>query len=252
MDLISNKIALVTGSTRGIGFEIAKRLSFDGFDIILTSRNKIDLKKFKKYFRNQIYYYRCDFSNENQKKKLILNLSKKFKKLDSIVLNVGYSGDHHKEKENIKKWLKIFNLNFFSSTSIVEYYVKYFKESDNTKITCISSIASKYCSKAPMIYSIAKSALNSYVKIVSKDLAKRKIYINSICPGNILFPGSVWDLKLKKHRLKTTNYIKDNVPLNRFGVPKDIASLVSYLSSEQNSFITGSIINIDGGEDKSL
>ena len=103
-----------------------------------------------------------------------------------------------------------------------------------------------------MIYSIAKSALNSYVKIVSKDLAKRKIYINSICPGNILFPGSVWDLKLKKHRLKTIDYIKDNVPLNRFGEPKDIASLVSYLSSEQNSFITGSIINIDGGEDKSL
>jgi NAD(P)-dependent dehydrogenase (short-subunit alcohol dehydrogenase family) len=122
-----------------------------------------------------------------------------------------------------------------------------------SKIICISSICGvEYIDGAPLGYSIAKSALNFYIKLISKELANKKITINGIVPGNIIFEGSTWDLKIKQNLIKTKKYIKDNVPANSFGSPKDIFEVCKMISENKSKFITGSLFKLDGGQTKSL
>ena len=87
---------------------------------------------------------------------------------------------------------------------------------------------------------------------MSRPLAKEKIRINAVVPGNIMFENSVWDKKLKKNPKKVKNFIKNHVPLKRFGKPEEIGNIVSFLSSNKSSFITGSIFIVDGGQTRSF
>lgn len=116
-------------------------------------------------------------------------------------------------------------------------------------IICISSICgNQVISGAPITYSVAKAALNFYVKSISKVLANKNIRINAISPGNIMFNGSVWDSKFKKNKKAILKMIENNVPLRKFGSPSDIANLSVWLASDQADFITGSIFVVDGGQ----
>ena len=112
----------------------------------------------------------------------------------------------------------------------------------------ISSIASNKITKAPITYSVAKSALNFYAQIKAKDLAKYNININILLPGNILMKNNNWSKKLRENQSKVKKYIKANVPLNVFCGPQEIAEMCDYLFSESGNNITGSKFIIDGGE----
>jgi len=142
-------------------------------------------------------------------------------------------------------------INLISTTNMIEAFKKLLTKSNGT-VTCISSIAGIETIGAPIAYATAKSALNTYIKQISVPLAEEKIRINAVVPGNIMFENSVWDKKLKKNPKKVKNFIKNQVPLKRFGKPDEIGDLVSFLSSVKASFITGSIFIIDGGQTRSF
>ena len=103
-----------------------------------------------------------------------------------------------------------------------------------------------------MGYSIAKSALNFYIKLISRDLAKNKITINGIVPGNIYFKGSTWDIKMQQNPKKIKSYIKKNVPINSFGSIDEIFEICKMLSENKTNFITGSLFKLDGGQSKTV
>jgi 3-oxoacyl-[acyl-carrier protein] reductase len=120
-------------------------------------------------------------------------------------------------------------------------------------IVCISSICGiEIVPGAPPAYAVAKSALNAYVRVKSKGLKSAGSRINAIAPGNILHENSNWLQKLNKDSTEVDNYLKKNVPLNRFASTSEIADLVLYLSSPKASFVSGSIWTIDGGQVNSL
>ena len=100
---------------------------------------------------------------------------------------------------------------------------------------------------SPIGYSVAKSALNNFVKSISYSLSQKKILINCIAPGNIYFKGSTWEKKIKKNKHKVKKYINKNVPLKKFGSINEIFNLCRYLSSSQ-SFSTGATYILDGGQ----
>ena len=121
------------------------------------------------------------------------------------------------------------------------------------KILCISSICGKeYVKGAPVAYSVAKAALNNFVKFQSEILAERSIRINAIAPGNIIFKGSSWEKKIKNNKKKVEKFIDKNVPLKTFGTTEDVSNMSSFLLSEKSKFITGAVFVIDGGQTKSL
>ena len=138
--------------------------------------------------------------------------------------------------------------NLFSTTNCVEYARSYLANS-NGSIICISSICgSQVIEGAPTTYTVAKAALNTYVKSISKPLSNDGIRINAISPGNILFKGSTWERKLKDDPKFVKEMLNKNVPLKRFGDPSEIANLALYLSSDNAKFVTGSVWQIDGGQ----
>lgn len=238
------KNVFITGSSSGIGFGLAKKYLDQGYEVIICSKNIKKLKSASKILNN-CFYVQADLSKENEIKKAIKKIKIKLGKLDILICNYGNSNF----KKNNLDFYHAFNNNFFSSVNTINHAMPILKKNTG-KIICISSICGiESISGAPIGYSLAKSAVNNFVKLISKDLAKDNILINCIAIGNILFKGSTWEKKLKKNKLKIKKYIDENVPLKKFGSINEIFYLCNYLCSEQN-FSTGSTFVLDGGQTK--
>ena len=239
MDLkLKNKVALVTGSTRGIGLEIAKNLEEEGCIVVFNGR-----KKLSKNFN----YISADITKFDECQKLIKKTIQKFGHLDILVCNVGSGKVKNLDYEKQTNWDEMFSINLYSTTNIIKSAQKELAKTRGV-ITCISSIAGIETTSAPITYAVSKSALNAFVKTSSKKFANKKIRINAIAPGNIMFNGSTWEQKMKKNPSAIKKMINEKVSMKRFGTPNDISSLAVFLSSEKASFITGAVYVVDGGQ----
>jgi len=246
---ILNKKVLITGSSSGIGFEIAKSFSDAGASVVLNGRDENKLKKVAKHILNSKTIY-GNVEDSKVAKKIVSKAVFLLKGLDIIVCNVGSGKSAKPGMENYQDWQMSLKKNFFSATNIIEASKKHLIKSKGN-IICISSICgSEYIEGAPITYSVAKSALNSYVKMSSKILGKKNVRINAISPGNIFFKGSDWEKKLKKNKKIITKNINSNVALKKFGNPKSIADICLFLASEKSNFTTGSVWIADGGQVK--
>ena len=246
---LDGKSALITGSSEGIGFHIAKTLQENGCKVVINGRNKSKLDLASKKLQN-CFAIKGDVTNYKQANKIIANYKKHFKNLDILVCNVG-NRKKINEIAGIDEWHKSFNVNFWSSINIIKSAEKILIKSKSS-IICISSICGlEHISGAPVPYSVAKSALNSFVVNQSNFFGNFKTRINAIAPGNIIFQGSNWSKKMKKSPIKTKSYINQNVPLKLFGKPDDVSNMVLYLCSDKTKYITGSIFKIDGGQVRS-
>jgi 3-oxoacyl-[acyl-carrier protein] reductase len=248
MDLkLTKKIALVTGSSSGIGFGIAKKLCDEGCYVILNGRHEKTLKNSVDILGNNATFLKADVTKPKQCKLLVEKVIKIYGQLDILVCNVGNGNSKTVGKETIQDWQKMFEINFLSAINIIKYSEKYLIKSKGT-IVCISSIAGVDKTGAPIPYSAAKAAINMYVKTSSKYFASHKVRINAVAPGNILFRGSVWDRKMEKNPSQIKSFLRNEVPLNKFGTTDDIGNLVTFLVSPLASFITGQIFIADGGQ----
>ena len=136
----------------------------------------------------------------------------------------------------------------FSAVNLISASSDLLKTSGGS-IVCISSICgSETIPGAPITYSVAKAALNTYVKSMSLPMGKAGIRINAVAPGNINFVGSVWSEKLVKDPDLVSGMLENNVPLRKLGCPNDVANLVVWLASDVADFVTGSVFTTDGGQ----
>ena len=240
------KVVFISASSSGIGYYLAEKYKSLGYDLIINGTNKLKLKKASLSLD-------CDFFLGDLTKKktidlLINKLKKKYNYIDILICNLGNS----EFKKNNKDYGNAFKYNFYSTTNLVESSKKILKKA-KSKIICISSICGvESIEGAPIGYSIAKSALNFYIKLISRELAEIGVSINGIVPGNIYFKGSTWDLKMKKNPKKTKQYIKNNVPINKFGSTENIFEICKMLTENTDNFITGSLFKLDGGQTKSV
>ena len=244
---LKGKTALISGSSKGIGLSIATCLHNEGCNVVLNSRNSNSLKKISEKIGGKTSYFSADVTKNSQCKKLVNHTIKKFGNIDILICNVGDGKSPKPGEEKLSDWKKMFDKNLNSTINLITESLPSLKKTSGS-IVCISSIAGIEITDAPIPYSIAKSALNSYVKNSSKPLAKFGIRINAIAPGNILFKGSVWETKLKKNKIKVLDMISKKVSMNRFGTPEEIANLTAFVASPLASFVTGNILVADGGQ----
>ena len=252
MNIFKSKNYVISGSSRGIGLSIANIILENGGNILITGRdeeqlNKIYLRLKKKYKNVVILKQYGDLLNSDTYVKINKLLKKeKWTKISGIVANAGQV-DSKKNKANQQDISWHLNANFFLSVNFVNNFLDNYN-CKSSSIIFISSIASNLHIRSPFGYSSGKILLNHYSKYLSMSLHNQDIKVNTISPGNIFFRDGNWDIKLKKNKKKINNYIKKNVPLNRFGKPDEIASIVYFLFSGKSDFINGSNISCDGGQ----
>ena len=247
---LEKKKVIITGSSRGIGLAIADSFLREKALVCLTAKNKDNLmhakhKLEKKYGKEKILAFVCDFTNLDEVEKIKVKIKKKWKKFDFLILNIGSGKGTPSVIPKINDLKKSFDQNFFSSMYPLSSFQSLINPSGS--IIFISSIAGEEFLGAPIEYSVAKSSIISLAKNLSW-VCKNNIRVNVISPGNIFFKGGTWDKKKKKNPSLVRKILKEKVPLQRFGKPEEVANLVTYVCSDKASFINGAVIRIDGGQ----
>ena len=248
---LNSKRVLITGSSRGIGYSIAKSFLYEGANVMLVARGEKELvlayeNLSKLYNKNKINYFVADCTSETSIQELYRFTLKKFSGIDILINNVGDGRGSQNPFPSNGEWTYSLEKNLNSALLTSQTFIKdLIKSSGN--IVFISSIAGIEIVGAPTEYSVSKTAVIGLAKNLSKKLAD-KVRVNIVSPGNIFFNGGEWERKYKEDPDKINNLINKTVPMKRFGIPEDIANAVIFLASEKANFITGTNIVIDGGQ----
>ncbi|MFA6196750.1 MAG: SDR family oxidoreductase [Sulfurimonas sp.] len=234
---------LVTGSTKGLGLEIAKILSYAGFSVIVTGRDEVALSEAKKILNDKVEhkFVKIDFQNDDELDNFLSNLEN----IDSVIHNVGAKLDRDKHPIDIDILNKSINLNFSLSVKINNALVDT-SSSNLSKIIYIGSTASLHAKASPC-YVLSKSLIDTYVKNISGFYADKGILICGVQAGIVAHAGSDWDRK-KKSEPERYNHVKSQQPLKRFLMPIDIAEYVLLLMRVNSLALTGSMIKLDAND----
>lgn len=249
---LNDKVVFVAGSSRGIGKAIAHAFLDEGASIVVTGRQQDAveqcIKELKeKHEPRRILGLAGDLTSTEHIRYCLKEIIARFGGLDVVVANIGSGRGRVDYDLDDKGWDDFFQVNLFGCVRLVRESVPYLKEKQGVAIF-ISSIAGIETLGAPVAYEAAKAAVVATAKSLARRLGALNIRINTVAPGNILFPGSTWDRKLSENREEILSYISDNVPLNRFGTPEEVAAAVLFLASAQAKFITGACLVVDGGQ----
>jgi 3-oxoacyl-[acyl-carrier protein] reductase len=245
----AGKKVLVTGSSRGIGLEIAAKFASAGATIALNGRDAemLDVAASSLGPSPSVAIV-GDVSDPAQANAVLADAASRLGGLDCVVCNVGSGASVPPGNETPDEWHRVFAVNLWSATNTVAAATPYLEQTGGS-IVCISSICGvQTIPGAPVTYSAAKSALNAFVAGISRPLGAKGIRINAVAPGNIVFDGSVWQRKLREDAAAVEAMLVRDVPLRRLGTPQDVAELVLYLSSPRASFATGQVWTLDGGQ----
>ena len=248
MDLkLKNKKVVVVGGSRGIGLSIVKNFLKYGSILHVISRNSDQEleNNLKSSYKDKVFFYKSDATNFDDLSKCSDKISLCCdSSIDILINNVGNGSMPNNIINDKNDWKKSWDVNFNSSINSFRVFQNLIS---NGSIIFISSITGLEFINAPTDYSVAKSSLISFSKILSHKIAP-KIRVNVVCPGNIFIENGSWDNKMKKNPNHVKKILEKKVPLGRFGKPEEISDLVLFLSSYRASFITGSCLVIDGGQ----
>lgn len=244
---LSGKVALITGSSKGIGLAIAQTLHAEGCRVALNGRNEASLTAATAQLVGSIGVL-GDVTEQAKARQLVAEVLNTFGRFDILVCNVGSGRSVPPANETAEEWQRVFALNLWSTTNIVEAARDALVASKGA-IVCISSICGlEVIPGAPITYSAAKAALNAYVRGIARPLGQQGVRINAVAPGNILFDGSVWSRKLAEDASMVKAMLAKDVALGSLGTTSDVANLVAYLASPRSAFATGGVWTLDGGQ----
>ena len=234
----TNKTVLVTGGTRGIGASIVRHFENLNAEVIATGANK---DQFHKSINRKVKYLYLDLKNKKSISDFIEYISQQ-KKIDVLINNAGMNKIDSIEKIKDEDWDNIYTINLYGPFILTRAISKIMKKNKYGRIVNISSIFGVISREKRAAYSSTKSGLIGLTKATALDLAKDNILVNSISPGVI-------ETELTKNILgkKSMKELSNSIPLKRLGDSDEIAKLVLFLTSDQNTYITGENIIIDGG-----
>lgn len=249
---LEKKRVLITGSSKGIGLAIARSFLDEGARVILTSKDICELEQAKLGLSNEfcggnILIFVCDFTVEADIESLQKEIQASLGGLDILIANVGSGKSLPDPIPAQDHFNEVFGLNFNTAVSSARVFYPLLKETKGN-IVFIGSIAGIEAFGAPTDYSVAKSAVIAFSKNLARKVAREGVRVNCIAPGNVFFTGGTWDEKIQQNAERVATLIENTVPMNRLGKPEEIADACLFLASERASFITGSLLCIDGGQ----
>ena len=245
---LKDRVAVVTGASRGIGKAIAIQLSKAGAKVIISSRKYDECEKVANEIKSKGFKAEvipCHVGRKDEISNLVKETINKYNGIDILVSNAGTNPAYGSlEKLNDNAFDKVLDVNLKSSIWLVNEASPYLKKNKTSSIIIMSSISALIGTKDIGAYGISKAAEVSLVKNLAVELGPHGIRVNAIAPGLIKteFSRTLWS---NKKKLKKQN---ENTPLQRIGYPEDISGIAHFLASDASSFITGQLIVADGGE----
>lgn len=244
------QVAIVTGATGGIGFEVAKRLGHDGFIVIMNGINdEQGAKKLKELtdMGVEAEYRGFDVTDENAVNANVTEIGEKYGKIDVVVNNAGGLGGRSRfEEMTTEFYRKVMALNLDSTFFMSRAAIPYLKKGSNPSIINYTSNAGWNAGgPGAGIYGTSKAGVHAITRALAKDLAEYGIRVNAVSPGTIDTP---FHAQIKSTKPEVFASWKNNIMLGRLGQPEEVANVVAFLASKNASFITAETIQIGGGQ----
>ena len=240
-----NKVALVTGSSRGIGRAIAIELAKRGVSVVINNdenaQEGLEVMNEIKKMGQQAIYVRANVSDLTQVENLCEKIINEFGRIDILVNNAGITRDSLLENMDIEQWNRVILVNLTGTFNCTKSVTKYMKKQGGGKIINIASVVGEIGNFGQSNYAASKGGVIAFTKTIAKEYARKGINVNAVAPGFI-----------KTKMLETIpetvmQKILSQIPLGRLGLPEEVAKLVCFLVSDDANYVTGQVININGG-----
>ena len=240
---LTNRVAIVTGGAQGFGLAITERFIEAGAKVIIWDINEEEINNaLKKVNSENLSYQIVDVSNFAIVSKSLAEIEKKHQRIDIFINNAGITGVNTTVEEYpIEEWNKVININLNSVFYCCKSVVPFMMKNDYGRIVNIASIAGKEGNPNASAYSTSKAGVIGLTKSLGKELAQKNIAVNCVTPAAA--KTRIFDQMTEEH----INYMLSKIPRQRFAKVDELASLVTWLAAEENSFSTAAIFDLSGG-----
>ena len=243
--LLENKVAVITGASRGIGHQIARSMAEEGAVVIINyngSKARADEAAEEiRSFGGQAETYQCDVSDFNQASGLMEYAVKTYGRVDILVNNAGITRDNLLMKMSEEEFDAVLNTNLKGAFNCIRHVSRQMIKQRSGKIINISSVSGVLGNAGQANYSASKAGIIGLTKSAAREMASRNITVNAIAPGFI-------DTEMTQVLSESVRTAAESqIPMKRFGKTEDIANMAVFLASEKAGYMTGQVIHVDGG-----
>ena len=245
MNLLENKVCIVTGGGRGIGQATAEKFIGESATVIIADFDEATGTATAEYLGDQCSFVKTDVSQSQSVKSLIKRVKADHGSIDVIVNNAGILQDQTLEKMDEEEFDKVIQVNMRGVYLCTKYAAEVMREQGSGVILNASSVVARFGNFGQTNYVAAKAGLEGMTKVWARELGKHGIRVNAVSPGTIDTP---FHAQIKATKPEVFASWKDSILLGRLGQPEEVASVVSFLVSEDASFITAETVQIGGGQ----
>ena len=258
MDLgLKDKVAVVTGSSRGLGLAIARALATEGCLVCLCARTQTALEQARGDVAaravgdERVIAVAADVSTPHGVKAVIDGAMSAFGGIDILVNNVGLARGATLVDTSDSEWQEAFDQTLFPAVRASRLAVPHMKQRGGGAIVIIASVFGREAG-GRMTYNAVKAAEISLAKSLAQQLASSNIRVNSVSPGSILFEGGSWWKRQQESPVAIAEFVRRELPFGRFGTPEEVGDVVAFLASPRASWISGTSVVVDGAQSKAF